>query len=169
MMLAPGDVVTALRQRLRAAGYDPIPCEGKRPPMREWEQKLGATEAEIELWTKSWHLADNTGVLCRRVPTIDIDILNQAAASAVEALAREHFEERGSILVRYGKSPKRAIPLRTDEPFKKIAVSLLAPNGTTEKIEILSDGQQFIAFGIHPETRKSYDWFGGSPDSIEEY
>jgi RecA-family ATPase len=160
------EALTDLRLSLRAAGYDPIPCEGKRPPMREWEQKLGATEAEIELWTKSWHLADNTGVLCRRVPTIDIDILNPDAADAVEALAREHFEERGNILVRYGKAPKRAIPLRTDEPFKKIAVSLLAPNGETEKIEILSDGQQFIAFGIHPETRKSYDWFGGSPGSV---
>src|SRR4051812_11351735 len=110
--------ITELRLRLRAAGFDPIPCEGKRPPMREWEQKLGATEAEIELWEKSWCPARNTGILCKRTPCIDIDITNLEAAEAIEALAREHFEERGVLLVRIGKAPKRAVLLRTDEAFK---------------------------------------------------
>src|SRR5262245_32562031 len=148
--------VTALRLQLRSAGYDVICCEGKRPPMTGWDEKIGATPDEIEMWEKSWQYAGNTGIFCKRTPTIDIDLLNPDAASAIELLVREHFEERGHILVRYGKPPKRAVPLRCDEPFKKLTANFIAPNGTTEKIEVLSDGQQFIAFGIHPDTHKPY-------------
>jgi RecA-family ATPase len=165
-MLDSTDNVTDLRLRLRAAGYDPIPAEGKRPPMEGWQQKIGAGVEEIALWSKSWHLAHNTGILCRRVPTIDIDLMSEEAAEAIEALAREHFEEVGHFMVRTGKAPKRAIPLRCDEPFKKLTANFTAPNGAKEKIEILADGQQFIAFGLHPETSKSYAWHGGSPRSV---
>jgi hypothetical protein len=152
-----------VRLRLLRAGFAPIPVEGKRPPMPEWQKHTTTNPDEIRLWDKAWHLATNTGILTRLAPTIDIDIADEAAAEAVEALAREHFEERGNILVRVGKAPKRAIPLRTDAPFPKQARSLRAPNGTEHKIEILCDGQQVVVFGIHPETRRPYSWHGGEP------
>ena len=44
----------------------------------------------------------------------------QVSLLAVEELARERFEERGYVLVRIGKAPKRAVLLRTDTPFPKI-------------------------------------------------
>src|SRR5262245_21042841 len=91
--------ITELRLRLRESGYDAIPCEGKRPPMTAWNEKIGATPDEIGMWEKAWQYADNTGLFCKRTPAIDIDIMNPDAANAVEALAREHFEERGNILV----------------------------------------------------------------------
>jgi hypothetical protein len=155
----------AFRHKLRAAGYSPIPCEGKRPPMNGWDEKINATDDEIRLWSGLYPHATNTGVFTRLVPTIDIDILNPEAAKAVEDLVSEMHAEHGNILVRFGLRPKRAIPFRTDEPFKKITANLVAPDGSEgQKIELLADGQQFIVAGIHPETRKPYGWFGGELD-----
>jgi hypothetical protein len=153
------------RQRLLISGYSPIPCIDKAPPLPEWEKQLSATPDQIKQWSDTFPFATNAGVLTRLVPTIDIDILNPEAAQAVEDLVRERHEEHGKILTRFGKPPKRAIPFRTDEPFKKITVNLIAPDGDTkQKIELLADGQQFIVAGIHPDTRKSYGWFGGELD-----
>ena len=56
----------------------------------------------------------------------------------------------GKILIRIGNAPKRAIPFQTAKPFKKIAVDLVAPNGdTSQKIELMCDGQQVVVDG-HP-------------------
>ena len=99
------------------------------------------------------------------MPAIDIDIRDPFAAEAVEALARERFEERGYFLVRFGEPPKRAILLRTDQPFPKIVRNLTAPNGDEHKLEILCDGQQVIVFGIIP-TPRALRWHGGEPGHI---
>jgi hypothetical protein len=156
------DDLATLRHRLKAAGYSPIPCEGKRPPMKGWDEKINANDDEIQLWSRLYPLATNTGVFTRLVPTIDVDILAPEAAKAVEMLVRERHEEHGNILVRFGLSPKRAIPFRTDEPFAKITRNVIAPNGSAEKLELLGDGQQFIVAGIHPHSRQPYTWFGGT-------
>ncbi|MHC2839806.1 AAA family ATPase [Bradyrhizobium diazoefficiens] len=60
----------------------------------------------------------------------------------------------------FGKSPKRAIVFRTDDPFSKITANLFAPNGDTHKIEFLADGQQVVVDGVHPDTGKPYSWHG---------
>src|SRR5262249_5908987 len=91
----------------------------------------------------------------------------EAAATAVEMLAREYFEERGDIHVRFGKPPKRLIMLRTDEPFDKLYYVFKAPDGSEHKIEILGDGQQYVVDGLHPETHKPYGWFGGELKTIK--
>jgi hypothetical protein len=110
---------TVCRKRLLATGYAPLPVNGKAPPFAGW-QDIAATNKIIETWETKYPDAASTGILTVSVPTIDIDIMHPEAAAAIETLAREHFEERGHILVRFGKAPKRAIPLRSDEPFKKL-------------------------------------------------
>jgi hypothetical protein len=159
---------TARRQQLRLAGYAPIPVQGKASPLTGWSKKTDANPEEIALWSRTFPSATNTGLLTGTMPVLDIDILNPEAAEAIEALARERFEERGYVLTRIGLSPKRAILLRTDKPFKKITGNVVAPNGDNkQKIELLADGQQVVAFGIHPDTRKPYAWFGGEPGPIK--
>jgi hypothetical protein len=157
---------TACRKRLLAAGYLPLPVNGKAPPIEGW-QDIEATNKIINTWESKYSDAINTGILTRTIPTIDIDIMHPDAAAAIEALAREHFEEHGNILVRFGKAPKRAILLRTDEPFKKIVRSLTAPDGSTQKIEIMGNGQQVVVFGTHPETKRDYSWHGGEPGEVK--
>src|SRR5262249_25102143 len=119
-----------------------------------------------EMWQKIWPDAVNSGVLGTLTPSVDIDIRIPDAADAVEQLVREMFEERGEISVRFGLPPKRLIPVRTDEPFAKISRVLIPPDDTKHKIEILADGPQFVADGIHPDTHERYRWFGRSLDQI---
>jgi hypothetical protein len=164
------------RLALCTNGYTPVPLFGKAPPaygknnkrkgLGDWQRLDNVTPAQVEMWGKTWPDAGNTGFLTRTTPTLDLDVLNEEAARAVETLVRERFEERGHFLVRIGKAPKRAIPFRTVEPFAKILANVVAPNGGAEKIEFLGDGQQLVADGIHPDTGKPYTWFGGDPTSV---
>ena len=152
-----------VRRALLQNGYSPLPCSGKAPPLKNWQQKFETNTAEIDLWSKTWPCATNTGILCRFTPCLDIDVLDAEAAGAVEDFVRERFEDAGYVLTRIGKAPKRAVPFRTQEPFAKIAVPLIAPNGdTSQKLEFLCDGQQIVVAGTHPDTSKPYTWFGKS-------
>src|SRR5262245_9967300 len=127
---------TLLRLQLRAAGYSPLPLNGKAPSsVKGWQAKIDTTADEIALWESLYPYDRNTGVLTKFTPALDIDILNQEAAEAVEALARERFEEHGDVLVRVGRAPKRAILLRTDEPFGKITANVITAGGTQERLE----------------------------------
>jgi hypothetical protein len=66
-----------------------------------------------------------------------------------------------------GKPPKRAIPFRTEEPFKKIVVNLIAPDGSEgQKIEFLADGEQVVVAGIHPDTQQPYRWPRGELGAV---
>jgi hypothetical protein len=164
--------ITALRLRMRANGFSPIPVMGKVPAMEKWQEKFSCTNDEIRLWPKLWHFAHNTGTLAKFTPGLDIDIKVPEAADAIEALAREFFEEHGDICVRFGEPPKRLVPLRTDEPFKKLRREFIPPNGLTpgEKppaIEVLGDGQHYVVDGQHPVTHKPYRWHGSELADIK--
>jgi hypothetical protein len=158
---------TTFRLQLVRAGYVPVPLHGKIPPNKRWEQTDNVTPEMLAMWAKTWPDAGNTGALTRAMPTLDIDITNEAAARAIEDHVRAHHEEHGYVLTRIGKPPKRAIPFRTDEPFPKIIANVIAPNGAAEKIEFLADGQQVVVDGIHPDTRQRYRWHGGEPGQIK--
>jgi hypothetical protein len=165
------DEVTILRLRLLELGYSPIPLFGKEPPiygknnkrkgLSSWQQLDTVTPEQIRMWGKTWPDAINTGVLCRHVPTLDLDLLNEKAVRTIEDHVHERYDERGYVLARRGKPPKLAIPFRTIEPFAKIVANVIAPNGNVEKIEFLGDGQQVVVAGIHPDTGRPYGWHGG--------
>jgi hypothetical protein len=108
----------ALRHQLRNAGYCPIPLYGKEPPiygennktkgLKRWQELH--EHHRIDLWTKILPDADNTGCLCRFMPTLDLDILGESATRALVDHVREHYEESGYILPRMGKPRRCAIP-----------------------------------------------------------
>jgi hypothetical protein len=119
-----------------------------------------------------WPGAQNTGILCRLCPTLDIDLLDPDAAEAVEQLVKDRFGEHGRVLPRVGKPPKRAIVFRTQKPLAKITALLLAaiePDGKRpdQRVEFLCDGQQVVVDGIHPETRQPYRWHAGCVGDIK--
>jgi hypothetical protein len=145
----------------------PLPLIGKKCLIEGWSDHHATNDGEIELWAKLFPQCDNTGILCRNTPTLDIDILDPEAAKAVEDLVCDRFEDRGHVLVRIGKPPKRAIPFRCAVPFKKIAISLVAPKtGGGQKLEFLGDGQQVVVAGIHPDTGQAYRWHGGELGTV---
>jgi hypothetical protein len=136
---------------------NPTPLIGKRPLLDAW-QKIVADADAAARWGNQ---GTGTGMLTARTPVIDVDILDEAAAELVEQTIRECVGDAGDILVRVGQFPKRAIPLRTDEPFRKIVRRFNAPDGSAHKIEVLCDGQQLAVAGIHPDTNKPFAWRGG--------
>src|SRR5580692_8298205 len=109
-----------IRVAMLANGYEPLPLIGKAPIPKKWEQIV--IDGEM---IHGWANAGPTAT----APVLDIDILDEQAAQLVEATARLYLEDKGQILVRIGRPPKRAILLRTDKPFKKMVRKLAAPDG----------------------------------------
>jgi hypothetical protein len=168
-MTAPQTPVEVRRQLLRG-GFTPLPLCGKAPVIQAWQKHHDTTEHEIEFWSRTHPAAQNTGILTRLTPTLDIDIIDPDAASAIERLVRDRFEDKGRILVRFGKAPKRCIPFQTIEPFPKI-LRLFGDADTPvkdcEKLEFLCDGQQVVVDGVRPDTREPYSWFDGALGQIK--
>jgi hypothetical protein len=150
------------------SGYVPTPVEGKAAVLEGWPERGGVSQDDLAIWSRLYPSATNTGMLCAHCPTLDIDILDEAAVDAAVALVRERFGERGKVMLRYGRRPKVAIPFRTNTPFAKIQVLLTAPDGdTNQKIEFLCRGQQVVVHGVHPDTQEMYQWSGGNPGNTK--
>ena len=154
------DRATACRKRLLAAGYHPVPVNGKAPPIAGWPD-IQPTQVLINSWADNYANATNTGILTSTIPAIDIDVLDPAVADELQQIAERII---GTSAVRTGQAPKRAMLFRTDAPFDKISTPIfISPDGRTHKVEILGRGQQIVVHGLHPDTHAPYTWRGGEP------
>jgi len=142
--------------RLVELGYRiiPIPAGRKGPTLDGW-QKTEATEADVRGWAKNGYAHGNVGILTRYNPAIDLDIYDQDVAEAMEAWCLENL---GAAPVRIGMAPKRLLVFAALRPFKKMRLDAFDAFGDKHGIEILGDGQQFVAYGIHPDTKRPYTW-----------
>lgn len=89
---------------------------------------------------------------------IDADTLNEAWAEIIRDTVTKHF---GKLSARVGRYPKVGYPLRVSEPIRytRIEFGELDDKGRLkDRVEILSDGRQFVAHGLHPFTGKPYTW-----------
>jgi hypothetical protein len=159
--------VTALRLALLANGYEPVPLRGKATYLPDWPN-ITITDEVVRAWATERKDDVNTGLRTRTTPAIDIDVLDQAVAEDLEAHLRGYFNSAaaGLWLRRVGLPPKRAFLFKTTIPFAKLWKIFTAPNGKLHKIEILGDGQQVAAYGIHPDTGQPYTWHGGEPRQV---
>jgi hypothetical protein len=156
------NIVTARRMALLKLGYEPIPVMSgrKRPPMKGWGEiriTIPPDEDVITPWADTYPGALSTGIRTRFTPGFDLDIRDQDVADQVER-ALLNMVPSGTILKRVGLPPKRLIPLRCTTPFKKISATFKAPDDVVHKVEVLADGQQFVAEGIHEDTHLPYRW-----------
>jgi hypothetical protein len=138
------------RHQLLHGGFVPLPLAGKRPIFNNW-QFSEPSHGEVALWPRG-----NTGILNRKAPAVDIDILDVDVANQIEALV---VELAGPTLVRVGRAPKRALLYRTEVPFAKIRT----PRYEQGHVEVLCDGQQIVCFGVHPDTGRPYEWHPHPP------
>jgi len=165
--------------RLIDAGYQIIPIRrgSKAPPFDDW-QKTRATKKQLNDWLDGQYKRSGVGLLTRNTPAVDLDILDEPTALHMERFVQAHF---GIAPLRIGMAPKRLLLFRSDAPFPKINSSVYEdewgnpqasfsqsgkPTGHLRKIEILGDGQQFVAFAIHPDTGKPYEWIGDTPITV---
>jgi hypothetical protein len=142
--------------RLIANGYRIIPIHAgqKRPGLDEW-QMLQATPAMVKKWASNGFANGNIGILTAHNPAIDLDIYDAEMADKMEAWCIDEF---GGTAVRVGRAPKRLLVFSAVEPFTKVYADYVDPRGTKHRVEVLGDGQQFVAYGIHPETRQPFSW-----------
>ena len=150
---------------LHANGYTVVPIRPgeKRPGEEGWVQ-MRPGEKQIKKWAAGEYKNGNVGINTHGCPAVDIDVYDEAFALS---FADYVIDKTGATCVRVGRAPKRLIMFRTDEPFRKLQATY-TDGKTAHKLEILGTGQQFVAYGVHPETKKDYAWVDlEDPDFVE--
>lgn len=103
---------------------------------------------------KRWH-AMGAGVGIKTgsgLVAIDADTLNADYARTIRDITEEHF---GRLPVRVGRYPKALYLVRIKDDYRYSRITFGEDN---ERVEVLSDGRQFVAHGIHPVTQAPYGW-----------
>ena len=135
----------------------PIQPGTKKPGMyrsRAWHDypnwtrhcERDTTDNEVSVWA-DWPEA-GIGIAAGRVIGIDIDVVQpESLALEIEALAKRMLGDTPAV--RIGRAPKRLLVYRAAQPFKGFKFP---------PIEVLGQGQQFLAYGVHPDTGNPYYW-----------
>ena len=167
------DELASRRLYMLNNGYVPLPAEDKGVYLPNWSNLdadgtqcgIQPTIEDIDSWSKEHPEWSSTSVRCGEVIAIDCDVFDKAVAEKIRDEARRCFGT--TFPTRVGSPPKFLLMCRTPKPFAKLYTEkYVQPDGGESRVEVLCNGQQFIAFGIHPKTGKPYEWFGGDPLSI---
>lgn len=127
----------------------------KRPYGKEWEsQKFG--KKTLAGFIEAGRGEFGVGIKTAKTPGVDLDCYD---VDLVEHMVSFIEERIGKTLVRVGLAPKTLLVFRTLEPFPKTqSKTYIDDEGRSVKLEVLGDGQQFVALHIHPDTGKPYRW-----------
>ena len=150
--ITPPGAVIAPTSRLR-----PEVC-GKSPGLYGSSGWYSFAWLTLPVGQPAWDNAEKhgcgVGLLAGAFPAVDIDVLDEALAAKIEALALEYL---GPSPRRVGRWPKRLLPYAADGSLKK--TQLRFSKGTESYlVETLAEGQQYVVEGIHPGTLAPYAW-----------
>ena len=119
---------------------------------------MEAMEQDLDVWNAwgaSAGVKTGDGLIA-----VDIDTTNTEAAQKIYELAAKTL---GPAAVRFGQKPKCLMLYEApkDITYKQVQFS----TATEDKalIEVLAEGRQFVARGVHPKTGKGYVWPRGIP------
>lgn len=153
-----------LAPALAELGYVPIPLHGKRPVVDNWT----ATEDWPErLPAVAQHFPDaNVGIITRGLAALDADVLDEAVAAHMRRFIIRQFCNPGKkFLFRVGRPPKWLCLFRCAEGDlpKRSSPEYEDARGRRHRLEWLRTGQQFLAYGPHPDTGEPVHWPNGDP------
>ena len=134
------------------AGYDITPVKGKAAYLPGWSDR------PPEALDYQTHADASIGVLtggAHNLVAVDIDVLDPFTEGQIETLISD---ELGEAPRRIGNAPKSLFLFRCTEPFLKTRTGVYDIDGDDSAVEVLGEGQQFVASGIHPDTLKPYRW-----------
>lgn len=144
-------------------GYLIIPIKPgyKRPALDNWQTaRLGA--ADLTRYPNH-----GVGVLCGQgaqpVAAIDVDTTDAGLATRFVEWCQEHL---GLTCERVGFAPKILLVYRAEAEGcgKATGAWFEDLGGARHRLEVLGKGQQFVAYHIHPDTGRPYEWidlYGG--------
>lgn len=136
----------------------PIPAGYKWPKgFKDW-QNFEATHQDVDAWVKQG--VPGVAVLCEHTPAVDLDIPNMQLGGE---MWKEVKRIAGEGPLRFGNRPKCLLPFKTLAPFGKMSSKKYvnpAENNLdiTYQVEILGTGNEFVAYAIHKDTKKPYEW-----------
>lgn len=130
------------KQTLLDNGYSPIPVMGKKPALDNWRENIAP----------SGYGGYSVGILCGKIAAVDLDITDEGIADRICTYTKSVC---GETVHRIGKAPKVLLVYRSSGNRKKVSKRY-----DCGRIEVLGEGQQFVAFGIHPDTKQPYTWPG---------
>ena len=168
--IAPPDAPVPHDSRLtRSRGKSPaILCDdGLWRSMRGWRDRQ-TTLDDLDEWN-SWHagvgiaLGPQTvdGTFYGHLLAIDADTLDDRLAHNVWQTIQDVVGFATPL--RVGRKPKALYLIRTMQPLPYACVKFQGHGGKLERVELLTEGKQFVAFGIHPQTNSPYQWPNGIP------
>lgn len=115
-------------------------------------QDYEAQDEDIKAWAR-W--GAGVGIVCGEVIAFDIDVLNDELADELSKWLRNCI---GEAPIRIGRKPKQLLLYRCTEPVGKRKFRFKLDDGTEHAVELLGKGQQFVAHGVHPGTKRPYHW-----------
>lgn len=145
-------------------------ARGKAPGVRwpdgrwssfDWRSHVNSP-SDLPRWTA---MGAGVGIRCGEsddgtlIVAIDADTIKDDLAAIIEKEVRRWT---GDAPVRIGRAPKALYMVRVSAPYRYARVEFGKANGhPRERVEILSDGRQFVAEGVHPATGQPYRWPSG--------
>lgn len=143
-------------QTLEANGFNIVPIsKGKKAPLiKGWQDKTFSPN----------DITAGVGVKCgvgdAPICAIDIDVLDADLSQRIVEWCQDNL---GYAPERVGKAPKTLLVYRAAEAgWSKVSSRKFGAD--RYQVEVLGKGQQFVAYAIHPNTQKPYEWvdfFGG--------
>lgn len=136
--------------------------KGKSPGIVGWQRRAQfegpeTTAEDLKVWERKEAKWPGTGIACGNVVAIDADFATDPAlAETATALAVEVFGE--TPFVRQGQAPKVLLVYRAAEQIP--SVHLKTADGSGDGLDVLSEGTQFVAYGVHWKTLRPYAWIG---------
>jgi hypothetical protein len=146
--------------RLVKNGYRPLPIRlGRKAPIPK-----GWTTYEFRKHDIRKYADAGTGILTGDVVAVDIDVRDEKLAAKLHRLAERTLGDAPS---RTGAAPKTLLMYRVaGQPFRKQATACYRlpgdePGEKPHRVEVLAEGQQFVAYNIHEDTKRCYRWESG--------
>jgi hypothetical protein len=124
-------------------------------PAKKWST-IVSSPAKLEEWVGKGFGGNGIGILSSVSPGVDMDCQDE---SLVKQLREFVIDRLGDTIERVGLAPKTLLVYRADIQFPKVnSATFIDSMGRTAKLEVLGDGQQFVALHVHPDTKRPYKW-----------
>ena len=154
--------IGSIVDRLKANGYRPVPVYGgTKNSGASLKSRYGREPIPTEIFIDEVRAGrgGSIGIMGSTAIGVDIDIENERFARIQETIARDILGD--TPLRRVGRAPRLMLIYR---PARIISPTEL--NRFDDTADVRCDGLAFVAFGIHPTTRRPYSWDKGSPLDI---